>query len=164
MCPVDITTAFQVNYVLLHLSDDVDQGSTSSLDVPLNDWMSTSEVIDEFIQIRQPVPCSSCHIYSNVFVSLLRAIGICSRVCTCIESIHDTDMHLTVDRAYFRESDTFLQMKRNESFETNWNYVTWTEFYSKRPDISGEYDGWQAVDASAGGGSASEYLGRVRLS
>jgi hypothetical protein len=113
--------------------------------------MSTSEIIDEFIQIRQPVPCVSSHIYGNVFVSILRTIGVCARVCTCIESVHDTDMLLTVDRAYFRESETFMPMKRNENFEweSNWNWTIWTELYCKRLDLNGDYGGWQAVDATA---------------
>ncbi|KAI6174836.1 Hemocyte protein-glutamine gamma-glutamyltransferase-like protein [Aphelenchoides bicaudatus] len=144
--------SFAINYVLLNQHDESNQGSLSSLDRPLNEWISTEEIIDEFIQSRQPVPCSDSYVYANAFVSLLRCIGICSRTVTCIESAHDSDLSLTVDRAYFRAAGghSFAPMKRNENFEweSNSNYHVWTELYIKRPDLSSEYDGWQVLDAT----------------
>lgn len=86
----------------------------------------------------------------NILVlnSVARAVGIPSRIVSNYSSAHDTQASLTVD--YFVDDEgKSLEYLNSDSI---WNYHVWNEVWMKRPDLgyglSGNYDGWQAVDAT----------------
>uniref|UniRef100_A0AC34FNE8 Transglutaminase-like domain-containing protein n=1 Tax=Panagrolaimus sp. ES5 TaxID=591445 RepID=A0AC34FNE8_9BILA len=111
-------------------------------------WLGTSEIINEFALTRQQVKYAQCWVYAGVFVTLLRTIGIPCRTITCIESAHDADASLTVDKKYLLTRYGGFEPYDNEGNETTWNFHVWTEMWTRRSDCPEGYDGWQVVDAT----------------
>uniref|UniRef100_A0AC34RFR7 Transglutaminase-like domain-containing protein n=1 Tax=Panagrolaimus sp. JU765 TaxID=591449 RepID=A0AC34RFR7_9BILA len=118
---------------------------------PATSWLGTAEIIECFMQTKRQVKYAQCWVYACTFVTVLRTLGIPCRTVTCIESAHDADMSLTVDRAYLRTIDGgFEPIKGIEGieWESTWNFHVWTEIWTKRNDLPDGYDGWQVVDAT----------------
>ncbi|KAI6203951.1 TGc domain-containing protein [Aphelenchoides besseyi] len=139
----------QISYILLGGHEDVDQQVNGR---SADQWRGTAELINEFVnsKTRSPVHFVDCSTYANVFVSLLRSLGVCSRVVSCVECTHDAEIPLVVDRAYVREidGDAFMPMKQsdNSEWESTCNYHLWVEIFCRRNDLPNGYDGWQALD------------------
>ncbi|KAI6208647.1 TGc domain-containing protein [Aphelenchoides besseyi] len=140
---------FAISYILLDGHDNIDQRVNGR---SADQWRGTAELINEFVnsKTRSPVHFVDCSTYANVFVSLLRAFGVCSRVVSCVECTHDAEIPLVVDRAYVREidGDAFMPMKQsdNSEWESTCNYHLWIEIFCRRNDLPNGYDGWQALD------------------
>uniref|UniRef100_A0A3Q3DEB4 Transglutaminase-like domain-containing protein n=1 Tax=Hippocampus comes TaxID=109280 RepID=A0A3Q3DEB4_HIPCM len=79
------------------------------------------------------------------FPSVMRLLGIPTRVVSNFVSAHDTDASLTIDVYHADEG-----ARRKESNDSIWNYHVWVESWMKRPDLkaNGKYDGWQVLDAT----------------
>lgn len=132
---------------------------------PATSWLGTAEIIENFMQTKRQVKYAQCWVFACTFVTgsrfifilkynfliVLRTLGIPCRTVTCIESAHDADMSLTVDRAYLRtNSGGYEPIKGIEGIEcqSTWNFHIWTEIWTKRADLPNGYDGWQVVDAT----------------
>ncbi|CAG5977443.1 unnamed protein product, partial [Menidia menidia] len=91
----------------------------------------------------QPVKYGQCWVFAGVLCSVLRLLGIPSRVITNFKSAHDTNGNLSID-SYFSE-EGFRELESRDSI---WNFHVWVEGWMKRPDLGadGKYDGWQVLD------------------
>ncbi|MBN3308568.1 TGM2 glutamyltransferase, partial [Amia calva] len=104
---------------------------TGSVDI-LHCWDSKS---------CQPVRYGQCWVFAAVACTVLRALGIPTRVVTNFLSAHDTNANLVIERYY----DENGQSQKN-SGDMIWNYHCWVESWMNRPDLKAGFEGWQASD------------------
>ncbi|XP_051887118.1 protein-glutamine gamma-glutamyltransferase 2-like [Pristis pectinata] len=85
-----------------------------------------------------PVRYGQCWVFAAVACTVLRCLGIPSRVVTNFNSAHDTNCNLTIDE----EIDECGRLLG----EDVWNFHVWVESWMARSDLKPGYDGWQALD------------------
>ncbi|XP_044520236.1 protein-glutamine gamma-glutamyltransferase 2 isoform X1 [Gracilinanus agilis] len=87
------------------------------------------------------VKYGQCWVFAAVACTVLRCLGIPTRVVTNYNSAHDSNANLVID-LYTNEKGMTV---RNIS-ESIWNYHCWIESWMTRPDLKPECDGWQVID------------------
>ncbi|KAM4842240.1 protein-glutamine gamma-glutamyltransferase 2 [Thomomys bottae] len=89
----------------------------------------------------QHVKYGQCWVFAAVACTVLRCLGIPTRVVTNYNSAHDQNSNLLIE--YFRNE--FGELESNKS-EMIWNFHCWVESWMTRPDLEPGYEGWQAID------------------
>ncbi|KAM4622301.1 protein-glutamine gamma-glutamyltransferase 5-like [Discoglossus pictus] len=92
----------------------------------------------------RPVRYGQCWVLAGVMCTVMRFLGIPTRVVTNFESAHDTNCNLIVDEYY---DETGRKLERNQG-DSVWNFHVWNECWMARKDIRPGYDGWQVLDAT----------------
>ncbi|XP_066443353.1 protein-glutamine gamma-glutamyltransferase 5-like [Eleutherodactylus coqui] len=90
----------------------------------------------------RPVRYGQCWVLAGVMCTVMRLLGIPTRVVTNFESAHDTNFSLTVDE-YYDETGKKLNPAKGDSI---WNFHVWDECWMTRKDLRPGYDGWQVLD------------------
>ncbi|XP_038606499.1 protein-glutamine gamma-glutamyltransferase 2 [Tachyglossus aculeatus] len=107
-----------------------------------NFWTGSVAVLRKWMESgNQQVRYGQCWVFAAVACTVLRALGIPTRVVTNFNSAHDTNRNLVID-FYYDESGKRLEGQR----DSIWNYHCWVESWMTRPDLRPEYNGWQAID------------------
>ncbi|XP_056406404.1 protein-glutamine gamma-glutamyltransferase 5 [Hyla sarda] len=89
-----------------------------------------------------PVRYGQCWVLAGVMCTVMRFLGVPSRVVTNFDSAHDTNLSLTVDE-YYDETGKKLEPPEGDSV---WNFHVWDECWMARKDLRPGYDGWQVLD------------------
>ncbi|XP_054429740.1 protein-glutamine gamma-glutamyltransferase 2 [Pteronotus mesoamericanus] len=89
----------------------------------------------------QKVKYGQCWVFAAVGCTVLRCLGIPSRVVTNYNSAHDQNSNLIIE--YYRNENGELDTSKSEMI---WNFHCWVEAWMTRPDLKAGYDGWQALD------------------
>ncbi|XP_058860040.1 protein-glutamine gamma-glutamyltransferase 2-like [Acipenser ruthenus] len=105
-------------------------------------WNGSVEILRNWCgSYCQPVKYGQCWVFAAVGCTVLRALGIPSRVVTNFLSAHDSNSNLIIEQ-YYDENGTIIKKTR----DSIWNFHCWVESWMTRPDLKPGFDGWQASD------------------
>ncbi|XP_005877628.1 PREDICTED: protein-glutamine gamma-glutamyltransferase 5 isoform X2 [Myotis brandtii] len=91
----------------------------------------------------QPVHYGQCWVFAAIMCTVMRCLGIPTRVITNFDSGHDTDGNLIIDE-YYDNTGRILENKK----DTVWNFHVWNECWMARKDLPPGYGGWQVLDST----------------
>ncbi|NWV10819.1 EPB42 protein, partial [Ptilonorhynchus violaceus] len=113
--------------------------------IPPSKWLGSSPILRQWIASKfQPVRYGQCWVFAAVLCSVLRCLGIPTRVVTGFTWAHNTKSSLSVDE-YYDEDGTLLTQDKSACV---WTFHVWNECWMARTDLPPEYSGWQALDAT----------------
>ncbi|KAG9473948.1 hypothetical protein GDO78_004317 [Eleutherodactylus coqui] len=133
---------------MINSNDDngVLQGNWSedySNGVPPSEWNGSTAVLRQWYKRDyKPVKYGQCWVFAAVMCTVMRSLGIPTRVVTNFNSAHDTNNNLIVDEYY----DTTGKKLPQESSDSIWNFHVWCECWMARRDLPRGYGAWQVVD------------------
>ncbi|KAM6248297.1 protein-glutamine gamma-glutamyltransferase 2 [Porphyrio hochstetteri] len=105
-------------------------------------WIGSVDILKRWKTFGcHPVKYGQCWVFAAVACTVMRCLGIPSRVVTNYNSAHDTNGNLVIDR-YLSEAGE----ENRRSRDMIWNFHCWVESWMARPDLAPSYDGWQALD------------------
>ncbi|XP_025913694.1 erythrocyte membrane protein band 4.2-like [Apteryx rowi] len=108
-------------------------------------WLGSSPILQQWVTSQcKPVRYGQCWVFAAVMCSVLRCLGIPTRVVTGFTWAHNTNSSLSVDEYY--DEDGIL-LTHNKSARI-WTFHVWNECWMARRDLLPEYSGWQALDAT----------------
>ncbi|XP_075882707.1 protein-glutamine gamma-glutamyltransferase 5-like isoform X2 [Nelusetta ayraudi] len=106
------------------------------------EWSCSSDILQSWaLSDCSPVRYGQCWVFAAVLCTVMRALGVPSRVVTVFNAAHDTDGSLNIEEYY-----TSRGQKLSLSKDSVWNFHVWTECWMRRLDLGPEFDGWQVVD------------------
>ncbi|RXN04722.1 glutamine gamma-glutamyltransferase [Labeo rohita] len=107
-------------------------------------WTGSADILKKWAETQfRPVKYGQCWVFAAVMCTVMRALGIPTRVITNFNSAHDTNNNMVIEE-YYDENGRKLSIG-NDSI---WNFHVWVESWMKRPDLGQGYDGWQVLDAT----------------
>uniref|UniRef100_A0A8C2J9M3 protein-glutamine gamma-glutamyltransferase n=1 Tax=Cyprinus carpio TaxID=7962 RepID=A0A8C2J9M3_CYPCA len=105
-------------------------------------WSGSADILRKWAATQfSPVKYGQCWVFAAVMCTVMRALGIPTRVITNFSSAHDTNGNMVIEE-YYNEMGEKLSFSR----DSIWNFHVWVESWMKRPDLSRGYDGWQVLD------------------
>uniref|UniRef100_A0A8D0KV59 Transglutaminase-like domain-containing protein n=1 Tax=Strix occidentalis caurina TaxID=311401 RepID=A0A8D0KV59_STROC len=112
---------------------------------PPSKWLGSSPILRQWVVSQcKPVRYGQCWVFAAVMCSVLRCLGIPTRVVTGFTWAHNTNSSLSVDE-YYNEDGTLLTQDKSAHI---WTFHVWNECWMARADLLPEYSGWQALDAT----------------
>ncbi|CAO2579171.1 Protein-glutamine gamma-glutamyltransferase Z [Lemmus lemmus] len=90
----------------------------------------------------QPVKYGQCWVFACVMCTVMRCLGVPTRVVSNFHSAHNTDGNLTIDTYYDRTAEMLPTRKPDKI----WNFHVWNECWMIRKDLPPGYNGWQVLD------------------
>ncbi|XP_029816203.1 protein-glutamine gamma-glutamyltransferase 6 [Manacus vitellinus] len=107
-------------------------------------WSGSVTILRKWHRGRyRPVRYGQCWVFAGVTCTVLRCLGIPTRVITNFNSAHDTNINLSIDK-YIDISGKTLHLTE----DSVWNFHVWNESWFTRRDLGSFYDGWQVLDAT----------------
>uniref|UniRef100_A0A673BMF9 protein-glutamine gamma-glutamyltransferase n=1 Tax=Sphaeramia orbicularis TaxID=375764 RepID=A0A673BMF9_9TELE len=117
------------------------------------EWSGSAEVLQRWASSNcSPVRYGQCWVFASVLCTVMRVLGIPSRVVTVFNAAHDVNANLTIEEYYSSRGE-----KLGLSKDSIWNFHVWVECWMRRPDLGAEFDGWQVVDPTPQEKSAGVY-------
>ncbi|KAJ7332269.1 hypothetical protein JRQ81_014449 [Phrynocephalus forsythii] len=105
-------------------------------------WSGSVDILQRWQQYGcRPVRYGQCWVFAAVACTVLRCLGIPTRVVTNYNSAHDTNGNLIIEQ-YLDENGKLQKGNRDYI----WNFHCWVESWMARPDLPEGYDGWQVLD------------------
>ncbi|XP_062248285.1 protein-glutamine gamma-glutamyltransferase 5-like [Platichthys flesus] len=106
------------------------------------EWSGSADILRRWVSSNfSPVRYGQCWVFASVLCTVMRVLGIPSRVVTVFNAGHDTNASRTIEEFYSSTGE-----KLNLSKDSLWNFHVWVECWMRRPDLSAGFDGWQVVD------------------
>nr|XP_019581095.1 PREDICTED: protein-glutamine gamma-glutamyltransferase Z [Rhinolophus sinicus] len=90
----------------------------------------------------QPVKYGQCWVFAAVMCTVMRCLGVPTRVVSNFRSAHNVDGNLTIDTYYDRNAE-MLSIRKQDKI---WNFHVWNECWMIRKDLPPGYNGWQVLD------------------
>ncbi|KAJ0064687.1 hypothetical protein NL108_011774, partial [Boleophthalmus pectinirostris] len=117
------------------------------------DWTGSAEILLQWLSSNcSPVRYGQCWVFACVLCTVLRVLGIPSRVVTVFNAAHDVNANLIIEEYYSSKGEKF-----NISKDSVWNFHVWVECWMRREDLGADFNGWQVVDPTPQEKSAGIY-------
>ncbi|CAK6432317.1 unnamed protein product [Pipistrellus nathusii] len=107
------------------------------------EWTGSVAILKQWHSTGQPVRYGQCWVFAAIMCTVMRCLGIPTRVITNFDSGHDTDGNLIIDE-YYDHTGRILENKK----DTVWNFHVWNECWMARLDLPPGYGGWQVLDST----------------
>ncbi|XP_042197879.1 protein-glutamine gamma-glutamyltransferase 2-like, partial [Callorhinchus milii] len=105
-------------------------------------WIGSVDILRKWFRSNYQEVCfGQCWVFAAVACTVLRCLGIPTRVVTNFQSAHDTNGNLTIDNVVDEHGRTI----RNNR-DSIWNFHVWIEAWMARNDLKSGFDGWQVLD------------------
>ncbi|XP_029467085.1 protein-glutamine gamma-glutamyltransferase 2 isoform X2 [Rhinatrema bivittatum] len=105
-------------------------------------WIGSVDILRRWTRYGcQAVKYGQCWVFAAVACTVLRCLGIPTRVVTNYNSAHDTNSNLIIEQ--FLDEQGKRQLRHRDMI---WNFHCWVESWMTRPDLSDNYNGWQVLD------------------
>ncbi|OCT62791.1 protein-glutamine gamma-glutamyltransferase E [Xenopus laevis] len=107
-------------------------------------WNGSINILKSWYYSKfKPVKYGQCWVYAGVLCTVLRSLGIPTRVVTHFNSGQDKNGNLFIDLQYKSQGS-----RQNDQEDQLWNFHVWNEAYFKRRDVGKLYNGWQVIDST----------------
>ncbi|XP_066480854.1 protein-glutamine gamma-glutamyltransferase 6-like [Tiliqua scincoides] len=107
-------------------------------------WDGSVAIFRQWAQNRySQVKYGQCWVFAGVAGTVLRCLGIPTRLVTNFNSAHDVDRTLSIDK-YYNPSGKSLNIGQ----DSTWDYHVWNECWFVRRDLGTGFSGWQVVDST----------------
>ncbi|XP_061528444.1 protein-glutamine gamma-glutamyltransferase 5-like isoform X2 [Phycodurus eques] len=117
------------------------------------EWSGSADILHRWMASKgNPVRYGQCWVFASVLCTVMRVLGVPSRVVTVFNAAHDGDGNLITEEFYSSTGERLGLSK-----DSVWNFHVWVECWMRRPDIGAKYDGWQVVDPTPQERSAGVY-------
>uniref|UniRef100_UPI0037E7FB4A protein-glutamine gamma-glutamyltransferase 2-like n=1 Tax=Semicossyphus pulcher TaxID=241346 RepID=UPI0037E7FB4A len=105
-------------------------------------WAGSVPILRQWSKAgARAVKYGQCWVFAGVACSVLRCLGIPTRLITNFNSAHDVDGNLSVDFLLNERLES-----RREKGDSSWNFHCWVESWMRRDDLPKGNDGWQVLD------------------
>lgn len=106
-------------------------------------WTGSVTILQQWSKTGgREVKYGQCWVFAAVACTVLRCLGIPTRVITNFDSAHDVDGNLSFDVLF---NERMERIDRNKQ-DSSWNFHCWVECWMKRNDLPKGNDGWQVLD------------------
>ncbi|CDQ74615.1 unnamed protein product [Oncorhynchus mykiss] len=123
------------------ISADTSQG-TGQETLNMVQWTGSADILKLWGRSNfSPVRYGQCWVFASVMCTVMRVLGIPSRVVTIFNSAHDTNGSLVIEE-YYTNTEGEISMSK----DSIWNFHVWVECWMSRPDLGPGFDGWQVLD------------------
>uniref|UniRef100_A0A667Y5W3 protein-glutamine gamma-glutamyltransferase n=1 Tax=Myripristis murdjan TaxID=586833 RepID=A0A667Y5W3_9TELE len=120
------------------------------------EWSSSADILHRWASSNcSPVRYGQCWVFASVLCTVMRVLGIPSRVVTVFNAAHDTNGNLKIEEIYSTRGQKCEKLGLSK--DSIWNFHVWVECWMRRPDLGPEFDGWQVVDPTPQEKSAGVY-------
>ncbi|CAJ0948792.1 unnamed protein product [Ranitomeya imitator] len=107
-------------------------------------WNGSSAILKSwYLKGYKPVKYGQCWVYGGVLCTVLRCLGIPTRVITNFNSAQDKNGNLYIDIFYDNRGSSNKSVQ-----DLMWNFHVWNEAWFNRKDVDSAYNGWQVMDAT----------------
>ncbi|KRY47601.1 Annulin [Trichinella britovi] len=108
------------------------------------EWTGSSRILQQYTKTGRQISYGHCWVFAGVMTTILRCLGIPTRIVTCYQAAHDSDKFVAVDIHVERNG----KLNKEGTQDKIWAFHVWNECWMKRPDLPSSYSGWQVVDAT----------------